>query len=87
METCTENFDSGQLKEKEKEEKEIEINARQSRFSPFHPKITPKKIDAAQLVPGRDVVDDEVVIDNSVARPQESDYEVFALTDVSVLPR
>ena len=49
-------------------------------------KITPQKVDAAQLALDRDVVDDELLIHNPVAEPHEPNHEMFASTAVAALP-
>ena len=51
----------------------------------MHSKINPQKVDAAQLVLDRDVVDDELLIQDQVTKPHERDREVFASTAVAVL--
>ena len=52
---------------------------------PVHPKMTRRKVDAAQPALGYDVIDDELPIHDPVAQPQEPDREVFALTVVAAL--
>ena len=81
MEICIGKFDTGLLKEKRK--------GRKPRSRDFHrciQKITPQKVDAAQLFLDRDVIDDELLIHDPVAEPHEPDRKVFASTAVAALP-
>ena len=82
MEICIENFDSGLLKESEKERE-----ARQSKFLPVCPKIAPRKVvDDAQLALGRGVVNDKLLIHDTVAQPRNPYRDVFASNAVVPLP-
>ena len=42
--------------------------------------------DVAKLALGRDLFDDELLVDGSVAQPDEPDCEVFASFAVAALP-
>ena len=59
----------------------------QSSFSPVHRKVSPRKVDAVQLVFYPDVVDDELLIYDLVSNPLIRDLKVFALIAVAALPR
>ena len=48
--------------------------------------MAPQKVDDAQLVPGRDVDNVDLLIHDPVAKPHKPDREVFASTAVAALP-
>ena len=68
-------METTQREEKMKKGKKVEIFAGASK------KLLPQKVDTAQLVLDRDVVNEELLIHDPV-----TDREVFASTAVAVLP-
>ena len=53
----------------------------------MHPKIISRKVEDAQSVLDRDVVDGALLIHDPVSQPHELTHEVFSSIAVAVLPR